>query len=144
MPEQAEVARVNRLEAKNCYVGQRVYWVMWRDPKESEPVSTTVGWYRFAIGREAEIWSATVEKLTARTITLTDHGKIKKSIYASAPAAITAEYHDFCRYQLFTFSVHGALYGVPPQMPLGVASLALRELAKLEFNLHMQETKKEE
>ena len=124
-----------RLEAKNCYVGQVVYWLMWYDPEEKpDKDNKYTAWYNYRPGRKPEIWSRKIAQLKPRTIVLEDFGKVKGFVYSCAQDAITAEYESFCYWHL------GGIRALnwQPSASLGEASTFLRLLAELEFNLNAE------
>jgi hypothetical protein len=133
-----ERARPQHLEAKNCYVGQTVYWLMWYDPEG--PVDKDgmyTGWHNYRPGLRPEIWSRKIVRLTPKTITLVndrgDEVRPKGLVYSCPQDAITAEYEHFCRWQV------GAGYGYSkPKVSLGKASVFLQLLARLEFDLNTE------
>lgn len=111
-----------------------MYWIMWSDPNDhSDPHE---GFYHYKRGLDPEIWSSVVEKITSKKIWVKDFPKFKGFLYACEQDAINGEYDKFCRYA----------YGLPwqrryleegkPLWPLGDASVMLRKLAELEFNLN--------
>ena len=122
------------LEAKNCYVGQVVYWLMWCDPNAPKnEAGKYTAWYKYRPELVPEIWSRKIEKLTPRTIVLEELGKTKCCVYVCPQDAITAQYELFCFWQLRRD------YGsYTPAVSLGEASAYLRKLAELEFNLNSE------
>jgi hypothetical protein len=130
MPRERE--RPLHLEAKACYVGQVVYWIMWCDPEQRPDNDNKYdGWYKYRPGLVPEIWSKKIERLTPRTITVEELGKVKWAVYSCPQDAITAKYEQFCLWDI------GVTYTNPqPKVSLGMASAYLRLLAELEFSLN--------
>jgi hypothetical protein len=105
---------------------------MWHDPKEPENEDgKRTSWYKYRPGRVPEIWSKKVERLTPKTITVEELGRVRWNVYACPQDAITAKYEMFCLWDI------GVTYINPqPKVSLGQASAYLRLLAELEFNLN--------
>lgn len=127
--------RVHSLEAKDCYVGQRVYWIMWCEPNQGdEPI---VGTFYPRTNAQPEILSDVVEKLTPKTITLEKYGRKHPNIYSCPQDAITAEFETFCVFHLSPKNYYlFRHYGQEPIRTLGEVSVVLRKLAELEYRLN--------
>lgn len=120
------------LEPKNCYVGQRVYWIMWCDPVSRRGSGNHEGSFAYSLGSVPEIWSAVIERLTRNgRIMLEEYGQAKVGVYRCEQDAITGTYEQFCRIYLCGWN-----WRKKPRAPLGIASVVLRHLAKLEFDLN--------
>jgi hypothetical protein len=115
------------LRAKDCYVGQRVFWVMWSDPNDTSESRT--GWYAYRATLSPEIWSSLVERLPGNGSIMLRHYGRASNIYACEIDAVRREYEHFCRRNLGGF-------GYGPRCSLGEASRVLRELAELEFGIN--------
>lgn len=124
---------VDALEPKDCYVGQHVYWIMWVDPAEPYNKNDRTGWYAYKQGCVPEIWSSVVERVTSKKIWVRDYSKLNANLYSCEQNAITGEYERFCDMRLSSGSVVSRLF---PRVTLGEASIVLRKLAELEFNLN--------
>lgn len=115
------------LRANDCYIGQRVFWVMWCDAKDTS--ENRIGYYAYRNGFSPEVWSSCVERLPGNgSIMLKGYGRAK-FICSCEMDAIQLEYELFCSLYL---TKHFRL----PKPTLGEASRVLRELAELEFGLH--------
>ena len=115
------------LRAKDCYVGQRVCWVMWCDPSDTSENRT--GCYGYRPGLSPEIWCSVVERLPRNgSIMLRYYGASHK-IYPREIDAVHGAYRTFCGVYLSL----PTFYCAPS---LGEASRVLRELAELEFGIN--------
>jgi len=115
------------LRACDCYIGQRVFCVMWCDPNDDS--ANRKGWYYYRRGRSPEIWSFVVDRLPRNgSIMLRGCGKAG-NVYSCEINAVRGQYELFCQLHL------GGGFG-RPACSLGDASKALRELAELEFGVH--------
>lgn len=115
------------LRAKDCYVGQRVFWVMWCDPSDTSEIRT--GWYGYESGLSPEIWTSAVEHLPGNgSIMLAGYGRAT-NIYPREIDAVRGSYELFCARYLSEFAG-------PERCSLGEASRVLRELAELEFGIN--------
>lgn len=119
------------VKPQDCYVGQIVYWIMWRGPDDG-----TNAWYCYKTGRKPEIWSAPIETMNSRTIKVEHYGKLKTRMYSCPQDAITAEYETICKFVLLDRFAGTSFWDLQVGMPLGEASVLLRDLADLEFNLN--------
>jgi hypothetical protein len=115
------------LRAKDCYVGQRVFWVMWCDSRDTS--EQRKGWYGYRSGLSPEIWSALVERLPGGGSIMLQHYGRALNIYSCELDAVRRRYELFCATELMK-------YGCGPVCSLGEASRVLRELAELEFGIH--------
>lgn len=116
------------LRAKDCYVGQRVFWVMWCDLGEVQ--EKRHGWYGYRPGMSPEIWSSFVERLPGNgSIMLRDYGKAV-NVYPNEIAAVRGQYELFC-------ACHLQRLGSREMCSLGEASRVLRELAEIEFGINV-------
>jgi hypothetical protein len=113
------------LRASACYVGQRVFWVMWCDPSDKR-----IGWYGYKPGFSPEIWSSSVQRLPGNGSIVLEHYGRAANIYSCEIAAVRRAYQLFCQLYLEPRGVRG-------MCPLGEASRVLRELAELEFGIHV-------
>jgi hypothetical protein len=125
--------RLRPLEPQNCYVGQRVYWIMWRGADDGSH-----GWFRYKTGRKPEVWSAAIETITSRTVKVEHYGKLP-TMYSCPQDAITAEYEHVCKYHILNHWAGVTVWDLRVGVPLGEASVILRDLADLEFNLHQSD-----
>lgn len=122
--------RTMPLDNRQCYPGQRVYWIMWCDPHDHSEKRT--GWYAYRKGCLPEIWEAVVERTTRNGLIMLEHyGKARLGVYSCPQDAITGTYETIC----FCY-LGGTNWKLPPELSLGEASVILRHLAELEFNLH--------
>lgn len=130
-----------RLRARDCYVGQRVYWIMWVDEQDARPKrdwhipeglrEPVMGWFAYRDGLSPEIWSARVVAAHRNgTIMLDGYGKAL-SVYACESDAILGEYRAFC-----SMNMEVGWRGADRLCNLGEASRVLRILAELEYGLH--------
>ena len=115
------------LRAKDCYIGQRVFWVMWFDPHDTSEART--GWYGYRAKLSPEIWSSLVERLAGNGSVMLRHYGKALNIYSCEIDAVRAAYQLFC-------SINLADRGYSTTCSLGEASRVLRELAELEFGIH--------
>lgn len=130
------------LTAADCYIGQRVFFVMWVDAEEA--YSNRVngkparGYFVYRPGMSPELWADVVEGLPRNGIIRTKHvGKLRKA-YSCALHAVHGEYQWFCDYQL----THRAwLWNRNDfQRPaIEESARVLRLLAELEFGCHNAE-----
>lgn len=127
--------RLFPLKPQDCYIGQRVYWIMWRGPDDD-----TDAWYLYKMGRKPEVWSAPIETMNSRTIKVEHYGKLACFMYSCPQDAITAEYETICKYHIISRGGSGiTFWDLQIVIPLGEASVILRDLAELEFNLHQSD-----
>lgn len=124
---------VDALEPKDCYVGQHVYWIMWIDPNEPYNEKGRSGWYTYKQGCVPEIWSGVVERVTSKKIWVRNYSKLRARLYSCEQSAITGAYETFCDLHLSSNYIFSSYF---PRFPLGEASVVLRKLAELEFNLN--------
>jgi len=117
------------LTPSKCYVGQRVYWVMWCDGLVDESGRQT-GWFCYKHGLCPEIWSGIVDRLARNAIMLVGYGKTYEC-YSNQIEAINAAYEKFVLSEL----MHDWRMGFN-LTSLGEASRVLRLLAELEYGLH--------
>jgi hypothetical protein len=74
--------------------------------------------------------------MNSRTIKVEHYGKLKTHMYSCPQDAITAEYETICKYVLLDIFAGATIWDSQIRLPLGEASVLLRDLADLEFNLH--------
>lgn len=117
----------DELRAKDCYAGQRVFWVMWCDPCDT--AENRSGWYWYKTGLSPEVWSATVDRISRNGAIFLSHYGRSKRIYACEIDAIRAAYDYFCSSHL-SYSRFGE------RCPVGEASRVMRDLAELEFGIN--------
>jgi hypothetical protein len=125
------------LEKNECYVGQRVYWVMWREL--NVPADYTA-YHGYRDGCVPEIWSDVVERIGRQrdSIILERYGSLRIPVYSCPQDAITGTYEIYCHLYL-----GGGYARTKPLWSLGKTSVILRHLAELEFNLHNAAAKTE-
>lgn len=124
---------VTALEPKDCYAGQHVYWIMWIDLNAPYNENGRTGWYAYKRGCVPEIWSGVVDRVTSKKIWVRNYSKLKAQLYACEQSAITGAYERFCDLYLSSNNIFSSYF---PRFPLGEASVVLRKLAELEFNLN--------
>lgn len=91
------------LSAKDCYVGQRVHWVMWLDienEKKRIRGDDYAGCWAYTHGASPIMWSGVVSYLGTFRVELKKYGVVpyKKRIYSCEIHAVEAEFVDFSRY----------------------------------------------
>jgi hypothetical protein len=118
-----EIQMGDRLTPSKCYVGQRVYWVMWFKEEEDRKA-----WVVYRPGLTPEIWTAIVEKLVRNSIMLESFGRAH-DVFSCELDAIRWAYKDFVSNNLRSRTNSGPC-------ELGEASRVLRALAELEYGLH--------
>lgn len=120
------------LRVKDCYVGQRVYWVMWCDPGDT-PENRT-GYYFYKPHLSPEIWSAAIERLHKNGSVVLCHYGRAFNVYPCEVDAVRGEYERFCAVYLPSGGPLSSY--APSNCALGEASRVLRELAELEFGVN--------
>jgi hypothetical protein len=105
---------------------------MWVDP--SARGEERIGWYAYKKGREPEIWTDTVKRITSKKIWVQNHPKTNARLYSCEQDAITGAYELFC--DMYLSSGGFSVFQFIPRPTLGEASVVLRKLAELEFNLN--------
>ena len=125
--------KIKSLEPRDCYVGQHVYWIMWIDVNEPYNEKGRTGWYTYKQDCVPEIWSGVVERVTSKKIWVRNYSKLKAHLYSCEQAAITGAYETFCDLHLSSNHIFSSYF---ERFPLGEASVVLRKLAELEFNLN--------
>jgi hypothetical protein len=118
------------LTPTKCYVGQRVYWVMWCGGSVDEN-DRAVGWFRYKPSLCPEIWSGVVDRLARNAIMLLGYGRAGQC-YATEIEAIRAAYEKFICHRLCLCHWSHEFDATT----LGEASRVLRLLAELEYGLH--------
>lgn len=118
------------LTPSKCYIGQRVYWVMWCDGSVDEN-DRDLGWRHYKPGLSPVIWSGIVDRLARTAIMLAGYGR-SNECYASQIEAIHAAYEKFVCHTLTPFHWSHEF----DSTNLGEASRVLRLLAELEYGLH--------
>jgi hypothetical protein len=115
------------LRAKDCYIGQRVFWVMWFDQQSTS--ETRKLWYGYRDQLSPDIVSSVVERLPGNGSIMLRHFGRASNIYSCEIDAVRCAYELFC-------SIHLVGRYCFPKCSLGEASRVLRELAELEFGIH--------
>lgn len=124
-----------RLSWRDCYIGQRVFWVMWIEAdyydgqKNGQPASR--GWWWYKAGRSPEVWSGTVKASYKNGTIVLDHYGKAHSVFSCEMHAVEAAYVSFCDLHLSRGWPYGSDFCC-----LGEASRVLGLLAEIEYGIH--------
>jgi len=123
------------LRSRDCYVGMRVFWIMWVDLKatsrlrhEGEPYP---GKYCYSRGLTPEIWSSTVERLPRNGWIMLSHYGKASNVYSCEIDAVRGSY-AVISHRITRMTVDGR-----NRTPLQEAARVLQELAELEEGLEV-------
>ena len=126
------------LKARDCYIGQRVFWVMWIDQKQSDESFATgskyKGYYRYKPGLSPELWDDVVDKVTKNGhVGLRQFGKARE-VYSCEIDAVRGAYQSFC-YGLGVCVVYPSSKVV---VPLSESARVLNLLSEIEDGCHVR------